>query len=88
MSALVHRLEAARYISREDDPHHGRRRIIAVTPLLIERIGPAVGDRAAQGARRLARFNDSELATIQAFLEGELAQAGHDLAPRSAAESG
>lgn len=74
MSALVHRLEAARYVSREDDPDHGRRRIVAVTPLLVERIRPVVGDRAAQGARRLARFNEAELTTIQAFLEGELAR--------------
>lgn len=80
MSTLVQRLEAARYVHRQDDPDHGRRKIIAVTEHLIKRIVPLVAHLANNGAQHLDPFSDAEVTTIHRYLSAEVARQQHNAA--------
>lgn len=80
MSTLVQRLELARYVRRDDDPHHGRRKIIAVTEHLIDQIVPLVAHRADEGAQYLEPFSDDEITTIHRYLSAEVTRQNRDAA--------
>jgi DNA-binding MarR family transcriptional regulator len=69
VTTLIDRLERAGYAVRRDDPTHGKRKLIAPTPLLADRISPIVGARRTAGREELQAYSDDELRTILAFLQ-------------------
>jgi DNA-binding MarR family transcriptional regulator len=76
MTTLIDRLEEAGYVERQDDPRHGRRKLINPTPALMAAISPMVERAVANGQARLARYTDSELRLILEFLHAT--HAGQD----------
>ncbi|MDQ2710530.1 MAG: MarR family transcriptional regulator [Actinomycetota bacterium] len=68
VTTLIDRLERAGYASRQPDPTHGKRVLVAPTPSLIERIIPLVEPRARAGQAQLADYTAEELTLIRTFL--------------------
>jgi DNA-binding MarR family transcriptional regulator len=73
MTALVDRLEKAGYVARRDDPTHGKRKLIVLTPRLTEAITPVVSAHRDRGEADLRRYTDEQLHTILEFLDTTLA---------------
>lgn len=72
MTTLVDRLERAGYARRYDDPRHGKRKLIAPTPKLVEIITPLFDEIRRRGQARLKRYRVAELRLILEFLQATL----------------
>lgn len=68
MTTLIDRLEAAGYVQRQDDPQHGRRKLIIPTAALMDAISPLLKPAIENGQARLAKYTDAELRLILDFL--------------------
>ena len=68
MTTLVDRLEVAGYVERQDDPQHGRRKLITPTQALLDAIAPLLERAIENGQARLAKYTAPELRLILDFL--------------------
>lgn len=69
MTTLVDRLEHAGYVRRQDDPAHGRRKLVTPTRELMEAITPLLKPAIDNGLARLAKYSDAELRLILDFVQ-------------------
>jgi DNA-binding MarR family transcriptional regulator len=67
-TTLLDRLERKGYVRRERDSVDRRRVLVELAPRGRARVGELYGPLAREGGRLLARFSDSELATMRDFL--------------------
>lgn len=68
MTTLIDRLEDAGYVERQNDPQHGRRKLITPTAALMEAISPLLRRAIENGQARLAKYNVAQLRLILDFL--------------------
>ncbi|HEU5354512.1 MAG TPA: MarR family transcriptional regulator [Actinocrinis sp.] len=68
MTTLIDRLERAGYVQRQDDPQHGRRKLITPTQALMDAIAPLLERAIEYGHARLAKYTEPELGLILEFL--------------------
>jgi DNA-binding MarR family transcriptional regulator len=74
MTTLIDRLEKAGYAKRYADPEHGKRKLVAPTPKLVQAIEPAIQARHDEGSHRLQSKSATELNLILDFLRSTVAQ--------------
>jgi DNA-binding MarR family transcriptional regulator len=72
MTTLIDRLELAGYVERQDDPHHGRRKLVTPTETLFEALRPLLKAAVDNGHARLAKYKVAELQLIFDFLRDTL----------------
>lgn len=68
MTTALDRLERTGYARRIVDPRDRRRVLIELTPAAIARCDAIYGPLIERGAANTARFDDAELAAIEAYL--------------------
>lgn len=73
MTTLIDRLERAGYVQRQEDPSHGKRKLIVPTQRLADAITPVVQARQAAGSRELEDLPAADLRVILRFLRTTLA---------------
>ncbi|MGH3428814.1 MAG: MarR family winged helix-turn-helix transcriptional regulator [Mycobacteriales bacterium] len=73
MTTLIDRLAHAGYAQRHDDPGHGRRKLIAPTPKLIDTIGPLFRTVRERGHERMNDYTEIELTVVLRFLRATAA---------------
>lgn len=73
MTTLIDRLEQSGYVQRQEDPSHGKRKLIVPTRRLADAITPVVQSRQAAGTRELDDLPVSELHVVLRFLRTTLA---------------
>jgi DNA-binding MarR family transcriptional regulator len=74
MTTLIDRLETAGYAQRHDDPGHGKRKLVAPTPKLVEAIGLAIQAHRDESSHRLESKSIAELNVILDFLRTTVSQ--------------
>lgn len=68
VTALLNRLEAKGYATREPDPTHGKRILIRPTARVVDLVMPVLAGRIARGRKRLSGYSADELILIREFL--------------------